>query len=257
MTTIALRIDHRAWLDRPEVATTISRALDHPAFQDLRRVAYNTGVRETRHQPRTAASVKEILLSKDCDSVILDPGRKAGLNASGAIFTGRHILHWDADKRVITSYVVVPYDAASPLAIAEGFSLLAAALDAFGGYLCVEPDYARARSAAGGNQPRRHEVRDYPRRARERKAHPRYAEWQETQIAGPEWGLFLGPGHLARVTPDPAVFPIIRDVGRGKLCLLSDNPEDALTEAFDARLEAARRALAPVLMDVSEVPVDE
>ncbi len=257
MTTFALRIDHRAWLDKPEVATAIGEVLDHPSFRALRRVAYNTGVRETRHQPRTAASVKEILLSKDCDSAVLDSGRTGELTATGAIFTGRHIQHWDADKRVIDSHVIVPYDTAAPLAIVEGFSLLAVALDAFGGYLYVEPSFIRARAAVYCQAPRRHEVRDYPRRARERKAHARYAEWHETRIAGPEWGLFLGPGHLARVTPDPAVFPIIRDVGRGKLCLLSENPEDALTEAFDARLEDARRALAPILMDLSEVPVDE
>ena len=36
-----------------------------------------------------------------------------------------------------------------------------------------------------------------------------------------------------------------------KLVFLSSNPDDALREEFDARLDNARSALAPALMDVS------
>ena len=171
------------------------------------------------------------------------------------IFTGRLTRNWPIENQHMRSYGAIPYDPAHPLDIVEGFLSLATALEAFSGYICVESGWAAAEIAALGMR-RKPPPSDFPRRAQEREAHARYFERRETQIAGPEWGLFLGPGHLARVTPDPAVFPVIRDVGRGKLCLLSDNPEDALTAAFDVRLDAARQALAPILMDVSEVPVD-
>ena len=122
MTTFALRIDHRAWLDKPEVATAIGLSLDHPAFRELRRVSYYKGARYTRHQPRAAAAVEEILLSKDCDAAEVDSGRAGKETAFGMIYTGRHILHWDADKRVIDSHVVVPYDAANPRCDRRGSS---------------------------------------------------------------------------------------------------------------------------------------
>jgi hypothetical protein len=96
-------------------------------------------------------------------------------------------------------------------------------------------------------------VPDHYRRAQERRAHSGYDRRIEAQIAGPEWGILLGPGHLALLAP--TAFPVIRDAGAGKLALLSEAPEDALAHPFERWLDAARRALAPLLMDVSAVPV--
>lgn len=256
MTSLGLRLDHRLWPSRsPAAAQAVGEALDHPAFRELRRVAWNRGDRDSKHQPRTAKAVADILLSPDYDSAVLDSGRTGELTATAAIYTGRHVRNYPVENQIIHSYVVVPLDPAHPLEIVEGFALLASALDVLSGCICVERSQSSARTAAFGNAPPLHEVRDFPRRTKERKAYSWYWEKNETEIAGPEWGLFLGPGHLARVTPDPTVFPVIRDAGQGKLVLLSENPEDALTEAFDAQLEQARRALGSVMMDVSEVPV--
>lgn len=82
-----------------------------------------------------------------------------------------------------------------------------------------------------------------------------YDKRVNTEISGPEWGIVLGPEHLKRIDPDPTVFPTIRNAGSSKAVFLSPDPEDVMSEAFDARLDAARKALAPLLMDVSKVPV--
>ena len=256
MITFGLRIDHRiAPGDSSDIAKAVGRAFDHPAFRALRRVAYSSRDRRSRYQPRTATAVAETLLSDECDAAFLDSGRTGELIATANILTGRDIRRYASETDLLPSHAVVPSDPAHPLDVVEGFAALVSVLDAVCGYICVERGFSEANAAAIGFKPKPR-PRDFPRRTQERKAHNRYFEWRETQIAGPEWGLFLGPGHLARVTPDPAVFPIIQDVGRGKLCLLSDNPEDALGAAFDGRLEEARRVLGPVLMDVSGVPVD-
>jgi hypothetical protein len=131
---------------------------------------------------------------------------------------------------------------------------LASALKAVAGYVAVEPDHDRAHAAAISQAPRPEDVRDFPRRAQERKGHYWHDKKVGEQVSGPDWGLILGPGHLPRV-PDLSAFRLVKDAGAAKFVFLSEDPEDALRETFDERLEAARKALSPVLMDVSSVPV--
>jgi hypothetical protein len=256
VTTLALHVDHHLAPGKDEkVAANVGAILARPCFETLTRVAINVKDRDKKHQPKTASAVAACLLALDSDAAVLDNGRVGDLVASARIWTGRHNEKYDEPKPPMASYVIVPHDPARSLDLLDAFVVLVTALDAVAGFVAVDPDFPRAHTAALSTRPRPEQVRDFPRRARERKGHDWYPKQIHAEISGPDWAMVLGPDHLRRIVPDPAVFPIIRDAGRCKVVALSTDAEDALAEAFDARLEAARAALAPILMDVSKVPV--
>ncbi|HEY4244432.1 MAG TPA: hypothetical protein VGM88_31680 [Kofleriaceae bacterium] len=256
MTTLAFHIDHRVAPGHDAaLATTLGEILSRPCFGALSRVGVNVKDRNKGHREISAKSIAECLLAPDSEAAVLDSGRPGALIASARIWTGRHIETYDDPKPWLASYVVIPLDAARWPALEDAFVDLTTALSAVAGYVAVERDYGHAHSAALSEAPAQGEVRDFPRRAQERKGHYWYDKKIDAQIGGPDWGLILGPGHLARVAPDPAVFVHVRDAGAAKLVFLSRDPGDAVSEAFDSRLEAARKALAPILMDTTAVPV--
>lgn len=139
--------------------------------------------------------------------------------------------------------------------LVDGLVALASSLKAVSGFVAVEPDFDRAHRAAHNKAPRPEDVPDYPAlRRRERAGHDWHDKQLETRVSGPEWGLVLGPAHLDRVNirlNDP--FVQIRDTGESRLALLTSDPLGALEPGFEAKLEAARRALAPILMDLTDV----
>jgi hypothetical protein len=256
MTTLALHIDHKlAPGFDPRIAAKAGEILSRPCFVQLSRVAIHAKNRDLKHQPKTSASIEASLCASDADAAVLDSGRSSDLVASARIWSGRHIEGYDDPKPLLASYVIVPYAAAQRDALLDAFVDLATALQALAGYVAVERDYEHAHRAALSQAPRPEDVRDFPRRARERKAHFWFDKKIDTQISGPDWGVILGPGHLQRVQLASDTFGMVRDAGSSKFVFLSADPEDALTEAFDLHLEAARTALRPVLMDVSSVPV--
>ncbi len=195
------------------------------------------------------------MLASDGDAAVLDQGRQGELIASARIWSGRHIESYDDPKPFLASYLVLPYDPARRFELIDAVVDLVAALRAVAGYVTIERDYADAHKAALCSPPDATKVRDFPRRAQERKAHYWYDKRVNLEVAGPDWGIVLGPAHLKRFAPDPLVFPIIREAGDSRVVLLSPDPAEALTEAFDERLDTARKALAPLLIDVSKVPV--
>ncbi len=77
-----------------------------------------------------------------------------------------------------------------------------------------------------------------------------------------EWGTFLGPGHLARLdlgqVRASGAFARVVELAAGQLVYLqvSEDPTEDLTEGVEAKLQEARRALAPVLMDVSGISLE-
>ncbi len=257
MNTLVVHIDHRvAPGAESTVATQVGEILSRPCFEVLARVAINVKERDRGHQSKTAVAVAASLLASDSDAADLDNGRQGELIASARIWTGRHIETYDEPKPFLASYVVIPYNAETRTNTIDAFIDLAAALHAVAGYITIERDYSDAHKVALCSQPRAAQARDFHRRAQERKGHYWYDKRVNAEISGPDWGIVLGPDHLRRLAPDPAVFPIIREAGASKVVFLSPDPADALTEAFDERLDAARRALAPILMDLANVPLD-
>ncbi len=79
----------------------------------------------------------------------------------------------------------------------------------------------------------------------------------DRQVPGPEWGLFLGPGHLAVISADvleaSGVFHLVRRLGEELVFLqLTDDPADALRPDYDQLLDPVRRVLAPLLAPLRE-----
>ncbi len=256
MNTLAAHIDHRvAPGSDSTVARSVGEILSRPCFELLARVAINIKERDKSHQPKTAAAVAASLLASGSEAAVLDNGRQGELIASARVWTGRHIETYDEPKPLLASYVVIPYNPEARTEMIDALVDLATALHAIAGYVTIERGYSDAHKAVLSSPPPAEQIRDFPRRAKERKAHYWYDKRVNAEISGPDWGIVLGPDHLKRFAPDPTVFPIIREAGASKFVFLSPDPADALTAAFDKRLDAARNALAPLLMDVSKVPI--
>lgn len=258
--TLGLHLDHRVAPGEDErVAGAIAELLARPCFAPLTRVAAQSRERDPSYLPKQLAAITACLLDPTAEGVTLDCGRarEAPLVATARIRTGRHLQRWAGDipAPLLVSTVVVPAEPPHGAALLDAFVELAALLQAVAGYIAVEPDHDRAHRAALAQAPNSEDVRDHYRRSQERRAHSWYDRAVETRFAGPEWGLLFGPRHLAALAPDPACFAVIRDAGAGKLALLTAAPEDALDDLFDRRLDAARQAIEPLLMDVSAVPV--
>ncbi|HWO20961.1 MAG TPA: hypothetical protein VNO30_19475 [Kofleriaceae bacterium] len=255
---LGLHLDHRfAPIEDEHLTGTLVEILARPCFAALTRVAAQFRDRDPSYQPKHPASIASALRSPAAIAIVLDCGRRDDPTATARICTARppRTPHTAAARPFLASVVVVPARRADAPAILDAFVDLAAALQAVAGYIAVEPDHDRAHRAALAQAPSREDVRDHYRRAQERRAHAWYDRAIDAQLAGPEWGIVLGPRHLGRLAPDPACFPVIREAGAAKLALLSTSPADALEPHFERRLDAARQALAPLLMDVSTVPV--
>lgn len=256
---LALHLDHRvAPGEHAALAGAIAEIFERPCFAPLARVAAQRQGRDPQYQPKDRAAIAAALLDPGAIAVVLEDERRDPPAATARICTGRQreALYAASEPRpLLASTVVVPAERAHAPALLDAFVDLTAALEAVAGFVAVEPDHDRARGAALGQGPSRGHVRGHYRRSQERRAHAWYDRDIEARFAGPEWGVIFGPGHLEALVPDPACFAVIRDAGAAKLALLSEAPEDALAETFERRLDAARQALAPLLMDGSRVPV--
>jgi hypothetical protein len=256
---LGLHLDHRAAAgEAAPLAEAIAEIFTRPCFGSLVRVAAQRRDGDPSYQPKDRAAIAAALLDPGAIAVVLEDERRDPPAATARICTGRQReqLYAAAEPRpLLASTIVVPAERAHAAALLDAFVELTATLQAVAGFVAVEPDHDRARGAALGLGPSRGQVRGHYRRSLERRAHAWYDRDIEARIAGPEWGVVFGPRHLDALAPDPACFAVIRDAGAAKLALLSEDPEDALDEEFDRRLDAARQALAPILMDVARVPV--
>ena len=82
----------------------------------------------------------------------------------------------------------------------------------------------------------------------------------EDGIGGPEWGTFLGPKHVERVSLErlsaSAAFTQVRPLKHGGVYLqLSQDAADAQSPAIDDLVAAGRAALDGIAFDVSELAV--
>lgn len=76
------------------------------------------------------------------------------------------------------------------------------------------------------------------------------------------WGIHLSSGHLAslgleKVDGSSAFHRIEKLASRLVLLPLTADAEDTLREGFDEKLQAARQALAPLLIDSSGIELTE
>jgi hypothetical protein len=263
-TSIGFRADYAlALVDDEHAARRVAEVLYRPAFAALARAGALRTAKGEKHRwlgysETTPEHVTSLLLDRANTALALDSGRSGARTASAQIESGAHAhLTGPAPE---SAYVVVPLRADQQDELIAGFCDLVAALAVRSAAIATEPSYdlahrfalsTRAKPRAGMSE----------RRQRERRCLGWHRELIDTQLSGPEWGTFLGPGHLARIDVGElrasGVFHRVVDVAPELVFLqLTADPADDLTDAFEAKLDRAREVLAPLLMDISAVTLD-
>ncbi|MCW5807254.1 MAG: hypothetical protein KIT31_33170 [Deltaproteobacteria bacterium] len=159
------------------------------------------------------------------------------------------------------SHVVMPLDREAIEATVESACALAEALDVGAGFVAVEPTFGNAESVALGRtlplaRPGLSERRRVERRGRD------WHVWEPAELlAGPEWGTFLGARHLEELDLDVvrasgAFDGVVRISPRLAFLQVTAEPDADGRDGFEQRLVDARAALAPILMDLSDVDLE-
>ena len=261
-TTLAIRLDYGiALVDHPDAAHRIGEIIARSCFAVLQRTSVRKLDRWSQYEQTSAEIVTKYLLDRSNDSVSFDNGRKGELVATADIQCGQRVRPKGPSITRWFCYIAMPLDLPQLEAVLRGVFDLAAAVQAAVGFVAAEPDYGLAQRLAVGTfkpKPRRG-LSD--RRRRERRARDRKDDHIDTQLAGVEWGTFLGRGHLERVNipalRDSGVFERVIEISPTLAFLqLTKDPDDDLTDGFELKLQAARDLLAPVLMDISDVSVE-
>ena len=153
------------------------------------------------------------------------------------------------------AYVVVPFVPAGHEALLRGICDLARALRAASGFVAVDTRHSSAFQIALVGPP--------VARAGlgEQRQHERGLRWSGaarlgSEVAGVEWGTFLGSGHLRKVDLEAvrasgAFAKVLRLAQDLAYLQVTGNPMDDLNGQLEERLPAARRALAPLMMATS------
>lgn len=257
--TLAIQIEHAV---RPTTwqARTIAEILARPCFAPLARASYRRKDKWSGHQKASLDVIASYLADPENHDLGLDNGRGGDLTASAAITTGVLQRTWTPGPRLLLSHVLVPHEAALTTDRVDAACELFEALEGASGAITVEPDHDLAqRFALGGNPKARAGLSE--RHRKERKAHGLHDGELPTRLSGPEWGLFLGPGHLAAVPRQrieaSEVFAIVKPVGDRALFVgVTNDAIDALSVGFESNLDRVRELLAPLLIDVSAVVLD-
>lgn len=251
----------RSLRDNDDLARRAASLLTVPAMRALRRVAVTLKGRETEHGHNSPELVLKHLQHPEGRGAWFDSGRSGKLESQGFITTA---LGYKPDADIVAtmcSYLVIPYVSEEREAVLDVFCGLAELLDAAYGATSVEPSFDTAHNAALASRPSSADAPTYAvmtdDRIRYRNA-PAYLRNQiHCGIGGPEWGTFLGPGHLARLpaaTLSSGAFHHVRLLAHGGAFIrLSSDPMDAQSESIIALVANARAALEPILMDVSAV----
>lgn len=263
MLTWVVRFDHwRPPSESEETVARIAEIVQEPCFSACVRVAYDRRDSPGRrgrsggYRKKEAAVVREYLLDAQNESIHLDNGRQGELTATMRFATGAV----QREGIPFYSYVAVPWtddEAARETAACDLARILPAAV----GAMTVGRDYKHAERFGFSEGLMEHRARELG------LSEQRHREWRgwassllarDTEIAGPEWGLFLGPGHLAKL-PIAALratnaFAEVRDLGESRAFLrLTDDPRDALAPDYEAHLDKAREALRPILADLTQL----
>lgn len=260
----ALSLSHaRSLRDDDDRARRAARLLNVPAMRAFRRVATSKNGRETEHGRNSPEVLLNHLMRPGAHGVWLDSGRSGELDSHGWIQIGLGYVP-DADMLApMSSYFTLPYVAEELEAVLDVFCELAEIFDAAYGATSVEPSFQSGQNAAMLTRPTAADLPTYtvmtPDRIRYRRFPAYLANQVHHSIGGPDWGTFLGPGHLAGLPPETlksSAFHSVRPLAHGGAFLrLSEDPLDAHTDAILGLVARARAALAPIVVDVSSVRI--
>ncbi len=263
MSWLAIHLDFGVRLvESPEEARAVGEVLVRPCFATLSRLSGRRKDRWSRHGKPSAEAIGSYLTDPSIDAVSLDTKPGQEITAMAEVENG--VRQRGPSVPSETRYpatIAIPYVAAELEAVVSGVCYLARTVRAAAGYLALEPKYGWAHEVAlGGFLPRERVGLSEPRR-RERRGRFHHADRLATELAGVEWGNFLGPSHLARLdlgqVRASGAFARVAELAPGLVYLqVSEDPAEDLTEGFEAKLQAARRALAPVLMNTSGISLE-
>jgi hypothetical protein len=259
MSTLAVRFDFAAALveDQPR-RHRVAEILVRPCFRALERVSAHRGDRWIQHGDTSVEAIVAILGDPKNAAVSFDTERGKELVASGEIKNGTFESNQGATR--FYGYLVFPVPDELEPTIAATCDL-ADALDTGAGFIAAEPDYSYAQSLALGGFDPKPRAGLPPRQMIERRGRHRHMWQRHNELAGPEWGTFLGAEHLARLDLEKArasgAFERVVLVSpRLAFLQITKDPTDDLRDDFEVKLAAAREALAPILMDLSDVNLD-
>lgn len=258
---LALRLDHILFLvDHREAARAVAEVLMRPCFGAFTRVSALQNDHPVGQTEVSRQTITECLVNPAFQGIMLDSGRLGNLTAVAVFPNGQYARHWAPSPARLRASVVVPLAGPAAPALVQAACDLALILDARFGAITVEPTHSLAERWVLGGRPKPRPGLSARRRV-ERRAYCIRTGHTATEISGPEWGLFLGAGHLARLDLQAVcrsgAFEKVEAVARNLVFLqLTAHPEDDLSDSFESRLNLAREALAPVLMDLSVVPLE-
>lgn len=258
MTTLAVRYDFAAVLVDDEARRRrVAEILARPCFHELDRVSAHRGDRWVEHVATSADAIAAILADRRNSAVSLDTGRGCEIVASAEIRNG---TREGLGALPHNGYLAFPTPTDLDATIAALLEL-ADALDVGAGFIAGEPTYNAGQNVAlGGAKPRPRPGLS-TRQAIERRGRDWHYQQRHAELAGPEWGTFLGAAHLARLDLDQvrasdAFYRVELVSPRLAYLQVTANPIDDLRDDFEEKLQAARAALAPILMDLSDVTLD-
>ena len=260
--TLAVRLDYGdALTGAPAAARAVADVLARPCFAELSRLSARRKDRWSKHVKPSVELIAAYLADSSNDAISMDTKRGAELVAGAEVENGVGRDAAPVFETRLQAYLAIPYVARDLEAVVAGVCDLAAALHAAAGFIALEPSYGLAHRAAVAASRPKERTGLSEQRFRERRARLRYADRIGTELAGVEWGTFLGPGHLERVDlgelrRSGAFERVVEVSPRLAYLQVSDDPEDDLTEGFEAKLIAARLALAAITTDVSALSLE-
>jgi len=153
------------------------------------------------------------------------------------------------------AFVAVPVLPGQHEALLRAICDLARALRAAAGFIAMDTRFSRALQLALLGLPVARSGLG------EQRQHERQARWYRaartgSELAGVEWGTFLGSAHLRKVDLDAVrasgAFATVQRFANDLAYLqVTRDPMDDLSGALEEKLPAARRALAPLMMTTS------
>ena len=240
MSTLAIRIDLAAALvTDPARSRRAAEILSRPCFSDLGRVSAHRGDRDVEPAPTSLDAIAAMLGDPRNSGVVFDtPGGKK-LAAGGEIKNGIRQTNEGATR--FYGWLAFPLPADFTPAV-SALCDLAETLNAGAGFIVVEPDYQYAQNAALETGAFKMRPGLTTRRLRECDARGLHLWKRHNELAGPEWGTFLGADHLARleiekVRASGAFEHVVLVSPRLAYLQITKDPADDLRDDFEAKLQ--------------------
>lgn len=260
--SLAIRIEHGLrLLESLAVARAVAEILVRPCFSELARMSGRHKDRWSRHTKPSLDAIVSYLADAGLDAVAFDTPRGREIVATAEVENGVRVREMAVPETRYSIVIAMPLVVAELDLVVDSACDLAAAVHAAAGYIALEPRHGLAHQVAiPGSRPKER-VGLSEQRLRERRGRGRYEDRIVNELAGVEWGTFLGPGHLPKVKLDEvrrsdAFARVVEIAPTLAYFQVTENPMDDLTESFEDKLIVARRALAPLLMDVSAISLE-